>query len=422
MSVRGLSSGPGGRGRRRMRRPTSRRRAVRQRRVARDPRRVQTGARRRLRGFSQATILAIALTAFLLLLFGDDVEAQEATPAGGGPVDPDTVRVDTIAREATTQARQTFEDLWIGFVGNLPQVVVATMVLLLAWGLARLSRPAFRSLSRRLGKGNAIAVLASIAIWLIGIGVAVSVLAGDIRALFGSLGLIGLALSWALQTPIESFTGWLLNSFKGYYRVGDRIAVGDVFGDVTQIDVLTTTVWEYGGADRAASNIAAEQPTGRLITFPNNEVLTGSIINYTRDFPYMWDELPVSVAAESDLAYGIEVATKIADELLGEMMTVPARAYADILRRARLDDTIPDRPQVFVTMTPSGVDLVIRYLVGARERRIWKSRLTQEVVTVFNLPENASRILPLYPRQQIQVVGPDGAPCWWPPHSPAARS
>ena len=32
--------------------------------------------------------------------------------------------------------------------------------------------------------------------------------------------------SLPLQTPIESFTGWLLNSFRGYYRVGDRIEVG----------------------------------------------------------------------------------------------------------------------------------------------------------------------------------------------------
>jgi small-conductance mechanosensitive channel len=74
-----------------------------------------------------------------------------------------------------------------------------------------------------------------------------SVLAGDVRAVVGSVGLLGLAASWALQTPIESFTGWLLNSFRGYYRVGDRIAVGDVFGDVYRIDVLTTTVWEAGG-------------------------------------------------------------------------------------------------------------------------------------------------------------------------------
>ena len=79
---------------------------------------------------------------------------------------------------------------------------------------------------------------------------------------WGRSGLVGLALSWALQTPIESFTGWLLNSFQGYYRVGDRIEVADVFGDVAEIDLLTTTVWELGGPQRTGF-IHAEQPTGR---------------------------------------------------------------------------------------------------------------------------------------------------------------
>jgi hypothetical protein len=105
-------------------------------------------------------------------------------------------------------------------------------------------------------------------VWLLGTGIAVSVLAGDIRAMLGSVGLVGLALSWALQTPIESFTGWLLNSFQGYYRVGDRVQVGDVFGDVYAIDFLSTTLWELGSAERPGA-VHADQPTGRLITFPN---------------------------------------------------------------------------------------------------------------------------------------------------------
>ncbi|HSI91807.1 MAG TPA: mechanosensitive ion channel domain-containing protein, partial [Adhaeribacter sp.] len=117
----------------------------------------------------------------------------------------------------------------------------------------------------------------------------------------GSLGLIGLALSWSLQTPIESFTGWLLNSFQGYYRIGDRIKVGEVFGDVYRIDFLTTTVWEIGSPYYQGGYVNAEQATGRMVTFPNNEILAGTVTNLTRDFPYVWDELIVSVANESDL-------------------------------------------------------------------------------------------------------------------------
>jgi small-conductance mechanosensitive channel len=63
-----------------------------------------------------------------------------------------------------------------------------------------------------------------------------------------------------------------------------------------RIDFLTTTVWEYGGLEHPPVAIKAEQPTGRLITFPDNAVLTGTVINYTRDFPFVWDELAVAIA------------------------------------------------------------------------------------------------------------------------------
>ena len=70
------------------------------------------------------------------------------------------------------------------------------------------------------------AALMRIGLFLLAIAAGLSVIAGDATALLGSIGLIGLALSWALQTPIESFTGWVLNAFRDYYRPGDRIEVG----------------------------------------------------------------------------------------------------------------------------------------------------------------------------------------------------
>jgi small-conductance mechanosensitive channel len=401
------------------------------------------GARARLRGFRQATILAVAITGFMLLILAPEEAgvAQEGvaadTTAAAVQLDeiPDTVavirqipveelqrsaagvseaeeevRADTLARVATEEAARTIRNLWNGFLGNLPKFLVALGALTIAWVLVRLLRPLLRRVLGRWERADATATLFGIAIWILAIGIAVSVIAGDIRALVGSFGLVGLALSWALQTPIESFTGWLLNSFQGYYRVGDRVAVGDVFGDVYRIDFLTTTVWEYGGPDRPPGQVRAEQPTGRLITFPNNEVLTGTVVNYTRDFPYVWDEMAVPVANESDLRYAIAVLTTVARDLLGSYMAEPARHYEEILRRADLASSIAGEPQVFISLDESWTNLTIRYLVGARERRKWKSELAVRVTEELNKPEHAGRILSAYPRQQIQFITPDGAP------------
>ncbi|HEV2150012.1 MAG TPA: mechanosensitive ion channel domain-containing protein, partial [Longimicrobiaceae bacterium] len=393
-------------------------------------------ARGQLRSFRKASVLAVAMTGFLLLIVApDDPGAAQQPPAAdtaaGTAGLPDTVaivqqvpldslqrpaedtsevRADSLSREGTREATRTLRDLWISAIALLPKLGIALGIFLVAWLLVRVLRPLLRRTLGRWERADAFTALSAIAIWLLALGIALSVLAGDFRALLGSLGLIGLALSWALQTPIESFTGWLLNSFRGYYRVGDRISVGEVFGDVYRIDLLTTTVWEYGGADRAPGTIRAEQPTGRLITFPNNEVLTGTVVNYTRDFPFVWDELEVAVANESEMRYALETLRRVAHETVAEQMREPAKLYRGILKDARLEMNVPEEPQVFVAMAESSAVLTIRYLVGAREKRRWKSELSLRVLEELNRPEHQGRILPVYPRRQVQIVGPDGAP------------
>jgi len=417
------------------RRPGATRRPGLRERGRRRPIRGGTGgARTSLRHFRQATILAVAITALLLLLLDtgerEIAEAAQESPAAVAQL-PDTVAIiepvatedllsDTTApgglsppedlvQAATDEARQTIRNLWNGFLGNLPKFFVAALVLLLAALVVRIVRPLLQRAFGYWERSNAVTALAGIAIWIFAIGVAVSVIAGDIRALVGSLGLIGLALSWALQTPIESFTGWLLNSFQGYYRVGDRVSVGEVFGDVYQIDFLTTTVWEIGSPERGGF-VRAEQPTGRLITFPNSEVLAGSIVNLTRDFPFVWDELTIPVGNRSDLVYASEVLRGVASRLLKDYMEEPARAYEAILRDAGLELEVPTEVQIFVSLDDSWTNLTARYLVAARERRKWASALAQAVMTEFNKAEHQERIRAVFPRRQIQMIGPDGKP------------
>jgi small-conductance mechanosensitive channel len=381
--------------------------------------------------FRQSSIIAIGLTALLLLLFSPGEEpglGAQSTPTAADTVAeiPDTVSVirtipterireaaaaaDSDSTTSAEEATGTLRALWGGFVGNLPKYGVALAVLVAAWVVTRLWSALLPRLLAHWGRAHAITALTSVVIWLLAFGIATSVLVGDIRALVGSLGLVGLALSWALQTPIESFTGWMLNSFHGYYRVGDRIAVGEVFGDVYRIDFHPTTVWEYGAADRPPGWVHAEQPTGRMITFPNNELLNGAVVNYTRDFPYVWDEYEQGIANESELALAIRVVESVARELLGDQMEEPARQYEAVLRRENLEREVADRPQVYVSTNDWATLLTVRYLVGVREKRVWKSRLIQALAEELGKQEYRGRIIPVYPRRQVQSFEPDGTP------------
>ena len=391
------------------------------------------GAQNRLKRFAQASILTVAITGFLLLLLApseagysqdtttteeqipdsvaivDQVATEELIPSEETAEEDSTIRPEDVGRAAKDEAVGTLRNLWNGFYANLPKLLVALVALLLAWGLVKLVKVLLRRTIGEWKNSGAIITLTTISLWLLAIGLAISVVAGDIRALLGSLGLVGLALSWSLQTPIESFTGWLLNSFQGYYRVGDRISVGEVFGDVYKIDFLTTTVWEIGAPYRDGF-VQAEQPTGRLVTFPNNEVLTGTVVNLTGDFPYVWDELAIAVANESNLSVSMQVIERVANDLLGEYMKEPAERYERILRKADLEYDIHTRPQIYISLNESWTDVIVRYLVGARERRGWKSQLSLRIMEELNRMEHKGKIKSVYPRQQVQFVNANGDP------------
>jgi small conductance mechanosensitive channel len=360
------------------------------------------GAQSRLRRFRQGSALAVALTALILMIWVTDQQTlgqEEAEASTESAEKTDLLPNDPAA--SLEQATSTVRDLVMGFYAMWPRVIIAAVLILLAVMLGRGVRAL---LQRSLGKWErttALSALIQIGIVLTATAAALSVLAGDARALFGSIGLVGLALSWALQTPIESFTGWLMNSFRGYYRVGDRIEVGEVFGDVYKIDVLTTTVWEAGGPGKP---VAGAQATGAMITFPNWEVLRSNIINYSRDFPYVWDEVTVNVANESDLRYTAEVFEKVARRVFGEQMAEPAREYHELLARARLAFDVEDEPKAFISLADAWTDCTVRYLVPARSRRRWASELSIALTAESEKPEHKGKIIGGYPRQEYRPI------------------
>jgi small-conductance mechanosensitive channel len=379
----------------------------------------RSAAERRLTAFRHRTGLAVAVTGLALLLWGipegEGQTTEQATPVEtvlvDQPVDTGTQAADSLAADsaqdvsvAVGQATGTLRELGRGAYRLLPKLGIAALLLLLVAVLNRALRPVFRRAARGWERAQAIGALSSVILWLLAIGAALAIIAGDARALLGSVGLVGLALSWALQAPIESFSGWLLNSFRGYYRVGDRIAVGEVFGDVYAIDVLTTTVWEAGGEHKA---VQGAQPTGALITFPNSEVLRANIVNYTRDFEFVWDEIVIGVSNDSDIPLALDAIGSVARATVGDAMRQPAEHYADLLRRSHLAHEIATEPQLYVAPTDAWMNITVRYLVPARERRAWASRLHLAIGARLAEAPYGEKIRTSYPRMEIAMLGGD---------------
>ncbi|MFW7380510.1 MAG: mechanosensitive ion channel family protein [Oligoflexus sp.] len=365
-------------------------------------RRLRTTAQSRLNKLRQQTILAVAVTTSLLLLWdrGDSLGSENEVSGQENMATQYAVEPTTDPVIAIEEATGTLREMLFSFYGILPKLLLAIAIFILAALLAKLARHLLARYFSNWGRTNAISTLVKIGLYFLAAIISLGIIAGDARAALGSVGLIGLALSWALQTPIESFTGWLMNSFHSYYRVGDRIEVGDVFGDVYKIDVLTTTVWEAGGPGKA---VAGAQSTGALITFPNWEVLRSNIVNYSRDFPYVWDELTIGLANESDFPYAMQVVKRKALQLIGEEMRLQAQNYRQLLDSARLDFDVDDEPQVYLSTADSWTNLTVRYLVHARKRRAFSTQLLLDLSQEIEQPQHQGKIRSAYPRTEVIV-------------------
>jgi len=198
-----------------------------------------------------------------------------------------------------------------------------------------------------------------------------------------SLGLVSLILGMALQNPLTSFFAWIYILLTRPYRVGDRIRIGEVRGDVIELSYLTTTLWEFNG-----DYLSGDHPSGRIIRFANAKVFSEYVLNYSWPlFPYLWNEIVFYVAYESDLAYVSETCIRIAEENIGQEMMRRVRLYRNILAETPVDELqVQERPSVlFRAHANTWIEVVVRYLVGPKESGRVKNLLFRQILEQLSL-------------------------------------
>ena len=197
-----------------------------------------------------------------------------------------------------------------------------------------------------------------------------------------SLGLLSLLLGFALQAPITSFFAWIYILARSPYRVGDRIRIGDSAGDVIDVGYLDTTLWEIGG-----EYLSSDHPSGRIIRFPNSTVFTSAVFNYSWPlFPYIWNEITVQVAYQSDLEFVAKAMTDTIEEEIGPLMEERIHVYRSLLAQTPVDHLdVAERPTVTFRVNPvTWVDATVRYLVAPRNAGRRKTALTKKIIERLN--------------------------------------
>jgi small-conductance mechanosensitive channel len=199
--------------------------------------------------------------------------------------------------------------------------------------------------------------------------------AGQLGLFFG---IITAGVALALQDVVGALAGTLSVASGGIFRVGDRIELGGVRGDVIDISLLRTTLMEVGPTTDGGMEVHGRQYTGRLISISNKAIFSAPVFNYTAAFEFTWEEivLPIPYTANWGAADAIlqEEAERIsASEGASAAIELMARRYP--LGRADVG------PRVFARATDNYLELAARFVVPVRRSRIAKDEITRRVVT-----------------------------------------
>jgi len=190
------------------------------------------------------------------------------------------------------------------------------------------------------------------------------------------LGVAGAGLALALQEVILCVAGWLLILIRHPYETGDRIEINGIKGDVIDIRLFQTSLLEIGNW------VDADQSTGRIVNFPNSYVYKYENYNYSRGFEFIWHEIPILLTFESDWKRGKEIIMAHAEKL-AEGLEEKVNRKIDVMRNRYMIFYGKLTPIVYVNIKDSGVELTLRYLTEAKQRRDTQDALCQEILKDF---------------------------------------
>ncbi|MFC2050868.1 mechanosensitive ion channel family protein [Chloroflexota bacterium] len=193
------------------------------------------------------------------------------------------------------------------------------------------------------------------------------------QALLVSYGVLAAGAAFALQDVLRDFAGGIAIVLTGIYRIGDRIEINSKSGDVMDIGILYTTLMEI------KEWIPGDLPTGRLTTIPNSYVLSSTVNNYTKDHPYIWDEISIPITYDSDWK---EAISKILNIVKRETKIATKEAEKSVSRlgeRYYISKWAME-PALFLKLTDNWIEFNIRYITNARQRRKVQASLSQTIL------------------------------------------
>ena len=217
-------------------------------------------------------------------------------------------------------------------------------------------------------------LLRRIALWCLVFVIVGFAFASELGSIVTFAGLITAGLAVAMQSVLVSIVGYFFLIGKYGIRVGDRVQIGDVTGEVINLGLVRLHLMELGG--RGLSG-----PTGRVVAFANSIVfqVSSGLFKQIHGVNFVWREMTVSLPAGVDFAAAKERLIAAVTNALKDERDEIMRQSKEIQRATASGSGGDAQPRVQLSYSATGVEAHIRYPVHLQNAAEIDERVSQAV-------------------------------------------
>lgn len=207
--------------------------------------------------------------------------------------------------------------------------------------------------------------------------------AGTFVTELGSLatfaGLITAGLAVAMQSVLVSLVGYFFLIGKYGVRVGDRVQVGAVTGEVIDLGLVRIHLMELGGEGSLS-------PTGRVVAFANSIIFQASsgLFKQIPGVSLAWHESTLTLPPDADYGALKDKLAAAVSHALAEYHEDIVRQTREIQRTASMEESSDVQPQVQLHFAAAGVEASVRYPVLLRHAAEIDERVSRELLNVVS--------------------------------------
>jgi small-conductance mechanosensitive channel len=222
-------------------------------------------------------------------------------------------------------------------------------------------------------------LLRRIALWTLVVIIIGFTFASELSSIVTFAGLITAGLAVAMQSVLVSIVGYFFLIGKYGIRVGDRVQIGEVSGEIIELGMVRMYLMELAGRGSLV-------PTGRVAAFPNSVVfqVTTGLFKQIPGVSFAWHDMTLALPPGVDYATAKEKLFAAANEALADYREEIQRQTRE-LQRTTLSSAGGDAmPTVQLSYSVKGVDAHVRYPVHLSHAAEIDERMSRTLLQVIS--------------------------------------